>query len=346
MRTLALLLALVLAPQAALARALAFPETALRGDREISAIRTPASARQLADGRRETACFYDSNASAMTDDPINHRDPTGKQVPADEELAAELAPGFVPFVGPYLDMVRAKEAQTAAHEAYMANTGTYGAFASALGAEVLAGGFLALDAFTLGSFSYARASGILFSTTGRNVLEHQATRVLVTEAEQTASRTKWRTILQTEQPAMEQAAQAELARFRERAGLPPFAANSGETGTAALAVGGSGRKAFGLNSTFSPGDEVREQAFKLLQDAGLAGKATRYGQQPFLLHAEAEALLRLANKGDDLSVVRLFVDRGTCNLCSGGLQKLRKALGIKRLEIYNHGVPGPIDVIE
>jgi len=77
-RILALLLALLFAPQAALASVAAFPETALRGDREISAIRVGSTARQLADGRQETACFYDSNASAMTDDPINHRDPTGR----------------------------------------------------------------------------------------------------------------------------------------------------------------------------------------------------------------------------------------------------------------------------
>ena len=80
-RTLALVLALVLAPQAALASVAAFPETALRGDREISAIRVGSTARQLAETRQETACFYDANASAMTDDPINHRDPTGQMIP-------------------------------------------------------------------------------------------------------------------------------------------------------------------------------------------------------------------------------------------------------------------------
>ena len=88
MRTLALLLALVLAPQAALASVAAFPETALRGDREISAIRVGSNARQLAETRQETACFYDANASAMTDDPINHRDPTGRLV-VSKKLAAK-----------------------------------------------------------------------------------------------------------------------------------------------------------------------------------------------------------------------------------------------------------------
>lgn len=94
MRILALLLALVLAPQAALARVAAFPETALRGDREISAFRVSASARQLADGRQETACFYDSTASAMTDDPINHRDPTGTEYvgPAENGVDAAATP--------------------------------------------------------------------------------------------------------------------------------------------------------------------------------------------------------------------------------------------------------------
>ncbi len=104
MRTLALLLALVLAPQAALASVAAFPETALRGDREISAIRVGSNARQLAETRQETACFYDANASAMTDDPINHRDPTGAmlQVPRQftlEQRAMGLLRGAVNFAG-------------------------------------------------------------------------------------------------------------------------------------------------------------------------------------------------------------------------------------------------------
>ena len=105
MRILALLLALLFAPQAALASVAAFPETALRGDREISAIRVGSTARQLADGRQETACFYDSNASAMTDDPINHRDPTGRLL---DVLAVGLlfgpkaAAGYAVRVGQHL----------------------------------------------------------------------------------------------------------------------------------------------------------------------------------------------------------------------------------------------------
>ena len=105
MRTLALLLALVLAPQAALASVAAFPETALRGDREISAIRVGSNARQLAETRQETACFYDANASAMTDDPINHRDPTGRLL---DVLAVGLlfgpkaAAGYAVRVGQHL----------------------------------------------------------------------------------------------------------------------------------------------------------------------------------------------------------------------------------------------------
>jgi len=80
-RSLALLLALVLAPQAALARVAAFPESALRVDHKISGSRAGASARQVAEGRLEKAYFYGESASAIVDDPINHRDPTGMLTP-------------------------------------------------------------------------------------------------------------------------------------------------------------------------------------------------------------------------------------------------------------------------
>ncbi len=77
MRALALLLALLFAPQVALANVAAFPETALRGDREISEIRARAFARQPAEARPENAHFYGESTSGIVDDPINHRDPTG-----------------------------------------------------------------------------------------------------------------------------------------------------------------------------------------------------------------------------------------------------------------------------
>ncbi len=81
MRALALLLALLFAPQVALANVAAFPETALRGDREISEIRARAFARQPAEARPENAHFYGESTSGIVDDPINHRDPTGRNVP-------------------------------------------------------------------------------------------------------------------------------------------------------------------------------------------------------------------------------------------------------------------------
>ena len=92
MRSLALLLALVLAPQAALARVAAFPESALRVDHKISGSRAGASARQGAEGRLEKAYFYGESASAIVDDPINHRDPTGRSLPSElAELEEHLA---------------------------------------------------------------------------------------------------------------------------------------------------------------------------------------------------------------------------------------------------------------
>ena len=92
MRALALLLALLFAPQVALANVAAFPETALRGDREISEIRARAFARQPAEARPENAHFYGESTSGIVDDPINHRDPTGRSLPSElAELEEHLA---------------------------------------------------------------------------------------------------------------------------------------------------------------------------------------------------------------------------------------------------------------
>ncbi|HEX8706037.1 MAG TPA: polymorphic toxin-type HINT domain-containing protein [Myxococcaceae bacterium] len=135
-----------------------------------------------------------------------------------------------------------------------------------------------------------------------------------------------------------------LRRFRERVGLAPFEPTDGTT--VAVALSGTGQRAFGLNSTLSGGKAIRARAFELLQRANQAGKARTYNQQQFLLHAEAQALTRLAKKGGDLSLVRLHVDRATCNQCIGGLPKLREALGVKRLEVYNNGSPKPAFVFE
>ena len=130
MRRLALLLALLLAPQTALAGVAAFPETALRVDREISARRAGASARQVAEGRLEKAYFYGESASAIVDDPINHRDPTGMNL--ERDLAAckqidTLTPG---------GLERSDQCEAAAWKAHSGFAGAWSAVKEFLSEDV------------------------------------------------------------------------------------------------------------------------------------------------------------------------------------------------------------------
>ncbi len=81
MRALALLLALLFAPQAALANVAAFSKPASGVQHEISPLGVRDFAGQPAEARPENAHFYGESTSGIVDDPINHRDPTGEQVP-------------------------------------------------------------------------------------------------------------------------------------------------------------------------------------------------------------------------------------------------------------------------
>ncbi|KFE70050.1 polymorphic toxin-type HINT domain-containing protein [Hyalangium minutum] len=113
----------------------------------------------------------------------------------------------------------------------------------------------------------------------------------------------------------------------------------GKAETFALAMLESGERAFGINSGLFKGRDSRIHGFEMLREHGLLKKATIYSQEPFLLHAEALAVIRLWERlqGKDLSLIRLYVDNPTCKLCLSGLPRLQVALGIKRLEIYGPG---------
>ncbi len=78
MRALALLLALLFAPQAALANVAAFSKPASGVQHEISPLGVRDFAGQPAEARPENAHFYGESTSGIVDDPINNRDPTGR----------------------------------------------------------------------------------------------------------------------------------------------------------------------------------------------------------------------------------------------------------------------------
>ncbi len=104
MRALALLLALLFAPQAALANVAAFSKPASGVQHEISPLGVRDFAGQPAEARPENAHFYGESTSGIVDDPINHRDPTGAmlQVPRQftlEQRAMGLLRGAVNFAG-------------------------------------------------------------------------------------------------------------------------------------------------------------------------------------------------------------------------------------------------------
>ena len=85
--------------------------------------------------------------------------------------------GFAPFIGPYLDLQDAHARQLAAHDAYVNGNGTYSDYAKAAGAELLAGGFLILDALSVG---FGETAVVFAKASGRNAIEHEGQRWLRT----------------------------------------------------------------------------------------------------------------------------------------------------------------------
>ena len=148
-----------------------------------------------------------------------------------------------------------------------------------------------------------------------------------------------------------------ISDFRTSNKLPEFDmrrdVTGQKTGTVAFArVKGDGRVEFGTNTTVgeryfgSKNEVLRKQAIKdiemklgKLQDAKYNDRNTE-----FLTHAEAESILKLAEKngGKLPEEVEMFVDRPTCYACRGrigevgkGLSLLAELYGVKKLTIYD-----------
>jgi RHS repeat-associated protein len=119
--------------------------------------------------------------SHALNDPNMYVDPSGgepRDLPESTyvSITREML-GFVPFIGPWLDLQDAIARESAAHDAYVNDTGPYSDYAKAWAAEGLAVGFLALDILTLGE---AEGAVVFAKASGRAAAEHQASRFLRT----------------------------------------------------------------------------------------------------------------------------------------------------------------------
>lgn len=109
-------------------------------------------------------------------------------------------------------------------------------------------------------------------------------------------------------------------------------------GTVALVESQTGARTYaGLNSSLISDESKRlaRDAFTQMKARGMLKDAKQFGQgsSQVLLHAEAHALLRAANRGQLGGKVRLYVDRLSCGNCRAYLPDVMKHLGIEQLEI-------------
>jgi hypothetical protein len=132
-----------------------------------------------------------------------------------------------------------------------------------------------------------------------------------------------------------------IKKFREKAGLDPYSAKSGDT-VAMLDV--NGRKFFGVNSRLSPASlPLRRTWFEKIEwQPTKAKKPDHMGRAQSMTHAEAHSLLRAKERLGSLpEKLEMYVDRVTCNQCIGELPAILKAVGVKELTVYSGGNTAP-----
>lgn len=146
-----------------------------------------------------------------------------------------------------------------------------------------------------------------------------------------------------------------IADFRSTNRIPEFSypknAQGVPTGTVSMAKA-NGQSEFGTNTTIGEkylggkNEALRKQGLTEIQVNLGKLKGSRYNDRDtrFLTHAEAESLLKLAQKngGKLPEEVEIYTDRPTCTFCIGkegesgrGLSLLAELYGIKKLTIYD-----------
>ncbi|MDW8244743.1 MAG: RHS repeat-associated core domain-containing protein [Thermogemmata sp.] len=135
----------------------------------------------------------------------------------------------------------------------------------------------------------------------------------------------------------------EIARFRQKAGLPAFNAADSATGTVARAVvnDGTNRAYYGLNTSLSPESiPFRMKVVQQLQAKGYFKNVTNIRQAPMLAHAEAHTLMRAVERTKARNIM-IYSDRQVCRACQQQLGLLADHLGVTELRVFEMGNPVP-----
>ncbi len=161
-------------------------------------------------------------------------------------------------------------------------------------------------------------------------------------------------VFQTNEAAM-RAQFDKIVEFRSQNKIPEYSypknANGESTGTVAFSKA-NGQIEFGTNTTVGAkylgtnNSQLRKQAINDIQTklGKLEGAKYNDADTKFLTHAEAESLIKLAQKNDGRlpAEVEMYVDRPTCSDCRGkpedigvGLSLLTELYGIEKLTVHD-----------
>lgn len=136
----------------------------------------------------------------------------------------------------------------------------------------------------------------------------------------------------------------DIAKFRQRAGLPEFTGGKETGAVARLEV--DGRVYFGVNSGFQPKAslQARRDYFAKVKKAFPEDfeYAKHLGHMEFMKHAEAHALIRAARRGILPKKLTMYVDKATCDWCRYDLEKLLKEICVDELTVYSGSAATPM----